>query len=116
MDKLNQNTKEYVETKDSGYSSTSDHHDTDIKVESLILSDEDKRNAQLDPELQKNLKSKVKIKLVIAEVAQTTARKNFRTLISPILSKFDVFPEFGMFHSAIIIGPWLLEWKYAPIF
>lgn len=106
MDTLHTKTEKFIEDKkDTGFSSTSDHGDTEIKVDSLKLSEEELKNAKLDPELQKTLKSKVKVKLVIAEVAQTNARKNLRELISPILSKLDVLPEFGMFHTALIIGP-----------
>ena len=54
--------------------------------------------------IRKTEKNKIKIKLVIAEVAQNDMRKNFRQFISPILSTFDLLPEFGMFHSAILIG------------
>jgi hypothetical protein len=44
----------------------------------------------------------VRVKLVIAEVSHTSAGKTFRKLISPVLSKLDVIPEFGMFHSALM--------------
>lgn len=106
LDTLSNSTEKYVdEKKDTGFSSTSDHTDTEIKTNPLKLTEEELKNAKLDPELQKTLKSKVKVKLVIAEVAQTKTRQNFRELISPILSKLDVLPDFGMFHTALIIGP-----------
>ena len=63
------------------------------------------------PYFERNLKSKIRIKLVIAEVATSNTRKNVRKLISPFLSKLDLFPEFGMFHSALMVGPWLIEWN-----
>jgi hypothetical protein len=31
------------------------------------------------------------------------------------LSKFDVLPEFGMFHSALMIGPWIIDWNDSGI-
>jgi hypothetical protein len=50
----------------------------------------------------------VKIKIIVAEVANSAFKKNFRKWVSPVLSKFDMLPEFGMFHSALVIGPWLI--------
>jgi len=41
--------------------------------------------------------------------------KNFRKLVSPVLSKLDILPEFGMFHSALMIGPWLIEWNNSAL-
>jgi len=57
----------------------------------------------------------VKIKLIISEVTNSTIRKNFRKLISPILSKLEILPEFGMFHTAIVVGPWLIEWNNSAL-
>lgn len=31
--------------------------------------------------------------------------------MSPILSKLDLLPEFGLFHSAIMIGPYMIDWN-----
>ncbi|KAL0478810.1 developmentally-regulated protein [Acrasis kona] len=44
-------------------------------------------------------------------IMDTTVVKTLRKLVSPILSKLDILPEFGMFHSALMIGPWLIEWN-----
>lgn len=49
------------------------------------------------------LKNKIKIKIVVAEVAHTQIRRSFRRLVSPVLSMFDLLPEFGMFHSGEFI-------------
>lgn len=57
----------------------------------------------------------VKIKLVIAEVSHTKTGQNFRKMVSPVLSKLDLLPEFGMFHSALMIGPWMIDWNDSGI-
>jgi hypothetical protein len=41
-------------------------------------------------------KNTLKIKIIIAEIAKSEIEKNLRRLISPILSNFNTFPEFGM--------------------
>jgi len=64
---------------------------------------------------QTSMMKSVKIKLVIAEVSHTQLARNFRMLISPILAKLELQPEFGMFHSAIMIGPWLIDWNDSGI-
>lgn len=32
-------------------------------------------------------------------------------MASPILSKLDLLPDFGMFHSSIMIGPYMIDWN-----
>jgi predicted metallopeptidase len=49
------------------------------------------------------LKNKIKIKLVIAEIAHTQFKKTLRSMVSPILCKINMSPEFGLFHSALQI-------------
>lgn len=48
----------------------------------------------------------VKVKLVIAEICKSDAQKAIRKLLSPVLTKFDHQQQFGMFHSALVVGPW----------
>jgi hypothetical protein len=88
------------------FSSKSESTEVEIKIKEeddglKPMSKEILQDAKINPELQKTEKNKIKIKLVIAEVAQTDMRKNFRQFISPILSSFDLLPEFGMFHSGL---------------
>lgn len=52
------------------------------------------------------LKEKIKIKLVLVETAKDKKAKTLRKLVSPIITKFGKSPQFGMIHSALIIGPW----------
>jgi hypothetical protein len=52
----------------------------------------------------------VKVKLVIAEICKSNTQKAIRKMLSPILTTFDNNQQFGMFHSALIVGPWYLEW------
>jgi ribosomal protein L29 len=66
------------------------------------------------PELKREWTT-VKVKLVIGEVNRTKSSKTFRQFVSPILAKFDLLPEFGMFHSALMIGPWMIDWNDSGI-
>ncbi|KAL0481803.1 structural maintenance of chromosomes protein [Acrasis kona] len=50
----------------------------------------------------------LKIKLVITELPDN---KKERKVLSPILSTLNLSPQFGLFHSALIIGPWKIEWN-----
>ena len=45
---------------------------------------------------------KVKVKLVIAEIAKTQTEVTARKLLSPLLSTFSVGGSVGFFHSALI--------------
>eukprot|EP01080_Neovahlkampfia_damariscottae_P009178 gene9178-1266_t len=83
---------------------------SETEVEDIITEDMNKEFQELDVTFKQ-----VKVKLVIAEVSHTSAGKTFRKLISPVLSKFDVIPEFGMFHSALMIGPWMIDWNDSGI-
>jgi hypothetical protein len=68
---------------------------------------------ELTPKM-KDVDHKVKIKLAITEVDNAFSRGNkisLRKLISPFVSFMDYFPEVGMFHSALLVGPWLLEYN-----
>jgi len=53
----------------------------------------------------------LRIKLVIVEIHQNTSQRTFRKVLSPIMDAFDISPTFGLFHSALIVGPWYLEWN-----
>ena len=66
-------------------------------------------------EFPKNLEElktneKIKIKLVITEIHHTQNERNLRKICSPFANILNLSPEFGMFHSALSIGPWYLEW------
>jgi hypothetical protein len=55
--------------------------------------------------------NEIKIKLVICEVSKNTFQRGVRQFISPFMSKFETFPEFGMFHTGLMVGPWMLDWN-----
>lgn len=57
----------------------------------------------------------VKIKLVIAEICKSDAQKAIRKMLSPVLTKIDSQQQFGMFHSALVVGPWYLEWNNSSL-
>jgi hypothetical protein len=58
-----------------------------------------------------NVGQTIKIKLVIAEICKSDAQKALRKMLSPVLTKIDAQQHFGMFHSALVVGPWYLEWN-----
>jgi hypothetical protein len=54
---------------------------------------------------------KLRIKLVITEICHTSVDKALRLILSPIISKMpSVSGDFGLFHTALIVGPYYLEW------
>lgn len=59
----------------------------------------------------KTVNEKIKIKLVLTENVRTDFKKSMRKIASPFVNAFNIGDsELGMFHSAISIGPWYLEW------
>lgn len=57
----------------------------------------------------------LKIKFVVVEIDNTTAKRVIRNVLSPFLTGFNMAPEFGLFHTAIIVGPFYLEWNDSGI-
>ncbi|KAL0478078.1 hypothetical protein AKO1_010791 [Acrasis kona] len=58
------------------------------------------------------LRHKVSIKIVIIDQQRDSrTKRSFREAFSPILSTFNMIPKLGFFHSALIVGPWLIEWN-----
>lgn len=54
---------------------------------------------------------KLRIKLVVTEFVHSDREKTLRRVLSPIISSIPTLrSEFGMFHTALIVGPWYLEW------
>eukprot|EP01080_Neovahlkampfia_damariscottae_P007276 gene7276-11594_t len=69
-----------------------------------------------DHQSVKNMKEKIKIKLVLTENARTTTQKTIRKLISPFVNAFDIGDtQLGLIHSALAIGPWYLEWDNSSL-
>ena len=69
------------------------------------------------------LKKQLKVKLLIID-NMFQRNQSVRKFLSPILHSFDSFPEFGMVHTALIIGlkykivfncvllgPWVFDWN-----
>lgn len=50
---------------------------------------------------------KIHIKLVLTDIG---TNKTLRRFLAPIMRQTDWAQDFGMFHAALIIGPWYLEW------
>jgi hypothetical protein len=67
--------------------------------------------------IQRKIGEKIKIKLVITEIAQSKTQQTFRSVLSPFMTTLNLGniilvnnlgPTFGMFHSSLIVGPWYL--------
>ncbi|KAG2377475.1 hypothetical protein C9374_009386 [Naegleria lovaniensis] len=65
--------------------------------------------------LSTRFKDTIKVKLVIAEIAKNKKERTMRRLLSPIMSSISASPQFGLFHSGVIIGPWLIEWNSSSL-
>ncbi|KAL9649809.1 hypothetical protein ABK040_009623 [Willaertia magna] len=56
-------------------------------------------------------KKRLAIKLLITEsYGEIPSKRIFRQVSSPILNLFDKLPSYGMFHVALLIGPWKIEY------
>lgn len=82
--------------------------------------DEDETNIEDDSVFNPNSKvydknARIKIKLVVSEIMKGSLKKNVRKLLSPIMANYDVLPQFGAFHTALIVGPWLIEWNNSSL-
>ena len=128
----NQNTNNQIEDTNTNNSSNSSDHeeeeDEDEAVTEETVSDEEEddeeEEAEMDSKEMKEfiqeqekqlLKGKVDIKLIIVDQERDQKFKSSaRKLLSPILSKFGStknLSSFGMFHSSLLIGNWILEWN-----
>jgi hypothetical protein len=62
-------------------------------------------------QLQVGTEEFLKIKLVIVEIHNTASTRTMRRMLTPLMDTFGLGPQFGMFHSALVVGPWYLEWN-----
>jgi hypothetical protein len=70
------------------------------------ITDDELAESARDPDIAMNLtENTVKVKIVVSEIAQNNATKAIRRLISPVISRLDISPDMGLFHSALLIGP-----------
>jgi hypothetical protein len=92
---------------------------SEAPVQEIRVYDEDKTNlkqmkqdvAEYESILNVRDEEFLRIKLVIVEIHQNATQRTFRKILSPIMDAFDMSPTFGLFHSALIVGPWYLEWN-----
>ncbi|KAL0480395.1 peptidyl-tRNA hydrolase [Acrasis kona] len=61
------------------------------------------------------IKNQVRIKILISEIAKSSKERSLRKALAPIMSGLNVGPTFGMFHSGLIVGPWLIEWNNSSL-
>ncbi|KAL9647084.1 hypothetical protein ABK040_016558 [Willaertia magna] len=102
-----------IPKRSSAFSSTSETLKAEDDLSALTQDIEEAE--ELSKSLGPKFRDTVKVKLVIAEIAKTKKEKTFRRLLSPIMSTIDAAPAFGMFHSALIVGPWLIEWNSSSL-
>lgn len=55
------------------------------------------------------------VKLVISELRTTWAGRKLVHILSPLLTYFSLNTKWGIFHTAIVVGPWLLEWNTGEV-
>lgn len=67
--------------------------------------EEIKELVRMDSQNHYKIKNKIKIKLIITEITTSKSKKSLRKLISPFTTSLGLSPQFGMFHSALVIGP-----------
>jgi len=94
-------------------SSSSRQDEDDFKVEDIDFQVEDVEKESQQAHMK--IAQSVKIKLVIAEICKGDTQKAIRKMLSPVLTKFDHQQQFGMFHSALVVGPWYLEWNNSSL-
>eukprot|EP00818_Percolomonas_sp_WS_P001066 CAMPEP_0117450468 /NCGR_PEP_ID=MMETSP0759-20121206/8483_1 /TAXON_ID=63605 /ORGANISM="Percolomonas cosmopolitus, Strain WS" /LENGTH=562 /DNA_ID=CAMNT_0005242989 /DNA_START=300 /DNA_END=1988 /DNA_ORIENTATION=+ len=105
------------ETANNHCNDSSENH-LDIANASIESDDDEVDLNQLSAELDHennphyNLaKKRLKIKLVIVDHIHHNTERFFRHALSPVMEKFRLAPTFGIFHSAIIVGPFYLEFN-----
>lgn len=92
----------------------SNENDGEDKPSDIISEDTHYSLMEINEELNPHYKISqkfLKIKLVIVEIHQNNSERFFRHALSPIIEKFNLAPTFGIFHSAIIVGPFYLEFN-----
>ena len=73
---------------------------------------EDKNDIALQEDVKQKFSKELKIKLLFVDHLKDDNFKNgFRKLISPVINEIGDYSKFGLFHTALLIGPWLIEWN-----
>lgn len=87
------------------------------KIEKIeIEEDKEREHVSLAKYKQNDvLKSKIKVKLVVAEIANTEWQLQMRKFLSPITNTFGLTRACGLFHTALIIGPFYIEWNSSSL-
>lgn len=98
-----------------GVSAPEQYKPEDLDDLDVLLQDLEQEQEQPHFRALQKSKNRVKVKLVIAEICKSSAQKTLRKMLSPVLTKFDHQQMFGMFHSAIVIGPWYIEWNNSSL-
>jgi hypothetical protein len=86
-----------------------DFEDVDFKIDDL------KEELAGERKDQYKIRQTIKVKLVIAEICKSDTQKAIRKMLSPVLTRLDHQQQFGMFHSALVVGPWYLEWNNSSL-
>ena len=82
-------------------------------LHNFLLMDYQSIRDQIDKVDKKENKKKLKVKLVITN---TTYPHTYRKLLSPILNPLNIVNvNYGIFHSALIVGPYYLDWNASEL-
>eukprot|EP01080_Neovahlkampfia_damariscottae_P007112 gene7112-11275_t len=85
----------------------------DIKIEKEQEKYQEKRRKSSSAFQKHHLKKDLKIKIVfVDQIKDDKVQKGIRELLSPVISNIGSnVSEFGFFHTALIIGSWMIEWN-----
>lgn len=87
------------------------------KEEIMEVEDQDEELEVLEKyKINNTINIKIKIKMVIAEIAKNPNQISFRKFFSPIASTLNLTNSpVGFFHTALIVGPFYLEWNSSSL-
>jgi len=98
----------------SSHPTTRQRTSSTASTSSAELDDQDERNLAM---IYDQLRSgSLRIKLIVAETSRNAMQRNLKRVISPFINMaMENPPEFGMFHIALAIGCWKIEWNNSSL-
>jgi hypothetical protein len=90
-----------------------DNDEKSVDTQTMMMNELSKTAPTKEPIMR--AEEVLKVKFVIIEMNGTESEKRMRRFLSPIMDTFRLSPTFGLFHSALIVGPWYLEWNNSSL-
>eukprot|EP01080_Neovahlkampfia_damariscottae_P010541 gene10540-3060_t len=88
-----------------------DEEEQDNDTKNTFPIDPEEEENEQEEEITQKFSKELKIKLLFVDhMKDDNFQNNIRKLISPVISEIGDYSKFGLFHTALLIGPWLLEW------